>query len=174
MTNRSHFIKKTEKELISLKGQVGHLTDQFLHKQINGETYQELRKEVEAKIYHTGRNLRDMGAEQTPLKKYLFEDIRTLEYIVDFYQQSTGVLKKRILSCMFSEKIQFDEKKDTTIKFTKPVELMFQIFNELENPETKKEVEFDLFNQFAPLIYNSSNYHPLTEYVILYKTQFQS
>lgn len=162
-----------EEELISLRAQIGHLTDQFLQKQINGETYQELRKEVEARIYHTERNLRDMGDEQTPLKKYLYEDIRTLEYIVDFYQRSNGVLKKRILSCMFSEKIYFDEKKDTTIKFTKPVELMFQIFNELENPETKKEVEIDLFNQFAPLIYNSSNYHPLTEYVILYKTQFQ-
>jgi len=163
-----------EEELLSMRGQIAHLTDQFLQKQINGDTYQELRKEVEAKIYHTERNLRDMGGDQTPLKKYLYEDIRTLEYIVDFYQQSTGVLKKRILSCMFSEKIYFDEKKDTTIKFTKPIELMFQIFNELENPETKKQVEFDLFSQLARLIYNSSNYHPLTEYVILYKTQFQS
>jgi len=163
-----------QEELVALRGQIAHLTDQFLQKQINGDTYQELRKEVEAKIYHTERNLRDLGGDQTPLKKYLYEDIRTLEYIVDFYQQSTGVLKKRILSCMFSEKIYFDEKKDTTIKFTKPIELMFQIFNELENPETKKEVDFDLFIQFAPLIYNSYHYNPLTEYVILYKTQFQS
>jgi len=173
LSNRSQYIKRTEEELISLRDQVRHLTDQFLKQQIKGDMYQELRTEVEAKLYQTERNLQDLANEQTPLKKFLFEDIPTLKHIVDFYEKGNGAMKKRILNCMLSEKIHFDQKKDTTIKFAKPIEVIFQIFNELENSKMKKEVEFDLFNQFAPLIYDSSNYQSLTEYVILYKTQFQ-
>jgi len=88
-TKRSSIIKKTEDELVDLHEQLSHLRDEFLKRNINGETYQELRNEVQSKIYHTEINLRDMVDEQTPLKKFLFQDIPTLEHIVDFYQKSS-------------------------------------------------------------------------------------
>jgi site-specific DNA recombinase len=147
---RTNTIKKTEQELLTLRHQLTHLRDEFLKRNINGETYTELRAEVESKIYHTELNLRDMVDEQNPLKKFLFEDVPTLEHIVEFYQKSTGVMKRRILGCIFSEKIYFNEEKDATIIFTKPIEIILQISNELGNNKKKKEVEFDLFSQLAP------------------------
>ncbi len=93
-----------------------------------------------------------MVDEQNPLKKFLFEDIPTLEHIVEFYQKSTGVMKRRILGCIFSEKIYFNEEKDATIVYTKPIEVILQIYNELQNRGNKKEVNYDLFSQLAPLI----------------------
>jgi len=144
-----------------------------LKRNINGDTYQELRTEVESKIYHTELNLRDIVDEHTPLKKFLFEDVPTLEHIVEFYQKSTGVMKRRVLSCIFSEKIHFNEEKDATVTYTKPIEVIFQIFNELQSHKNKKQVISDLFSQVAPLIYDRSSYSPLTEYIILYKTSLQ-
>lgn len=111
-----------------------------------------------------------MVDEQNPLKKFLFEDVPTLEHILEFYQKSTGVMKRRILGCIFSDKIYFDENKDATIIYTKPIEVIFQIFNELQSHKNKKQVNYDLFSQLAPLIYETSSYQPLTEYVILYRT----
>ena len=125
---------------------------------------------MESNIYHTELNLRDIVDEQNPLKKFLFEDVPTLEHILEFYLKSTGVMKRRILGCIFSDKIYFDEKKDATISYTKPIEIIFQIFNHLQSGKIKKQVEFDLFSQVAPLIYETSSYQPLTEYVILYRT----
>jgi len=138
-----------------------------LKKNINGDTYQELRTEVESNIYHTELNLRDIVDEQNPLKKFLFEDVPTLEHIVEFYQKSTGVMKRRILGCIFSEKIHFNEEKDATINFTKPIEVIFQIFNELQSSKIKKQVKFDLFSQLAPLIDKSCSYIPMIEYLII-------
>ena len=110
-----------------------------------------------------------MVDEQTPLKKFLFEDVPTLEHIVEFYQKSTGVMKRRILGCIFSEKIYFNEEKDATINFTKPIEVIFQIFNELQSSKIKKQVEFDLFSQLAPLTDERCSYNTLMELVTIRK-----
>ena len=149
-TNRRSTIRKTEDELVNLREQLSHLRDEFLKRNINGETYQELRTEVESKIYHTEMNLRNMVDEQTPLKRFLFQDLPTLEHIVDFYQKSSGVMKRRILSCIFQEKLYFNEEKDATIIFTKPIEVINMIFNELENRGNKKVGTITDFSLIAP------------------------
>jgi hypothetical protein len=172
-STRTNTIKKTEDELIKLRHQLTYLRDEFLKRSINGDTYQELRTEVESKIYHTELNLRDMVDEQNPLKKFLFEDVPTLEHIVEFYKMSNGVMKRRILGCIFSEKIYFNEEKDATIIYTKPIEVIIQIFNELQNSGNKKRGQLDLFSQPAPPLYETSNYQPLVDYVILFRTHYK-
>jgi hypothetical protein len=114
-----------------------------------------------------------MVDEQNPLKKFLFEDVPTLEHIVEFYKKSNGVMKRRILSCIFSEKIYFNKEKDATIIYTKPIEVIFHIFNELQNSGNKKRGQLDLFSQPAPLIDETSNYQPLVDYVILFRTHYK-
>ena len=91
-----------------------------------------------------------MVDEQTPLKKFLFDDVPTLEQIVEFYKKGSGVMKRRILSCIFSEKIYFNEEKDATITYTKPIEVIFQIFNELQSRGNNKRGQLDLFYLVAP------------------------
>jgi hypothetical protein len=169
---RTNTIKETEENLIKLRHQLIHLRDEFLKRNINGDTYQELRTEVESNIYHTELNLRDIVDEQNPLKKFLFEDVPTLEHIVDFYHRSTGVMKRRILGCIFSDKIYFNQEKDATISYTKPIEVILQIYNELQSHKIKKVGTMTDFSLIAPLIYESSSYSPLVEYVILFRTSY--
>jgi len=78
-------------------------------------------------------------------------------------------MKRRILGCIFSEKIYFNKEKDATIIFTKPIEVILQIFNQLENHKKKKEVENDLFELIAPLFDERCNYNAMIEYVIIRK-----
>ena len=110
-----------------------------------------------------------MVDEQNPLKKFLFEDVPTLEHIVEFYKKCSGVMKRRILSCIFSEKIYFNEEKDATIIYTKPIEVILQIFNELQNRGNKKRGHLDLFSQLAPLTDERCNYDTMIEYVTIRK-----
>jgi uncharacterized protein with PIN domain len=47
-----------------------------------------------------------------------------------------------ILRCIFSEKIYFDEKKDATIIYTKPIETILLISNSLNLYKQKKTGQF--------------------------------
>ena len=110
-----------------------------------------------------------MVDEQNPLKKFLFEDVPTLEHIVDFYKKGSGVMKRRILSCIFSEKIYFNEEKDATIIYTKPIEVILQIFNELQNCGNKKRGQLDLFSQLAPLTDERYSTNSIFVYLTIWK-----
>jgi hypothetical protein len=117
-------------------------------------------------------SLKDIVDEQSPIKKFLFEDIPLLTDVVSLYIQSNGMMKRNILRCIFSEKIYFDEKKDATIIYTKPIETILLISNSLNLYKQKKQVNLDLFSVIAPLIEDRCNYNPLSDYVILHKTWY--
>ena len=127
---------------------------------------------MESNIYNNELNLRDMVDEQSPLKKFLFDDVSTLGDIVTFFNESNGMMKRNILRCIFSEKVFFDEKKDATIFYTKPIDIILLISNSLNLYKQKKQVHLDLFSCVAPLIEDRCNYSPLTDYVVLHRTWF--
>ena len=85
------------------------------------------------------------------------------------YQKVDGKTKKQILSCIFSEKIYFNEEKDATIIYTKPIEVIFQIFNELQSHKIKKVGTMTDFSSLAPLTDERCNYNAMIEYVTIRK-----
>ena len=147
---RTESISRIERELITQRDQLTHLRDQFLKRHISGDIYQELKTVVESNIYNNELNLRDMVDEQSPLKKFLFDDVSTLGDIVTFFNESNGMMKRNILRCIFSEKVFFDEKKDATIFYTKPIDIILLISNSLNLYKQKKQVHLDLFSCVAP------------------------
>jgi len=171
---RTNSITRIENDLINHHHQLTHLRDEFLKRQINGDTYQELKTEVKSNIYKMEVTLRDIKDETSPLRKFLFDDVPLLGDVVEFYKQSNGMMKRNILRCIFSEKIYFDENKDATIVYTPPVETILLISNSLNSYKRKKEVNYDLFSHFARVIEESCNYRPLSEYVIFHRTWFSS
>jgi hypothetical protein len=161
-----------EVQLTTLRGQIKHLREEFLFGRIDGITYQQLKTEVESTIFQTEVSLRDLHEEHAPLKKFLFEDTHRLLDLVEFYKQVKGTMKRQILNCILSEKVYFDPNKDATVKYTPPIEVILSISEGLVGKGKKKQVDVDLFSLFAPLIDNSCNYRPLSEYVILHRTWF--
>ena len=53
-------------------------------------------------------NLRQQG---TPYKNYVTKEIPMLENLVEFYKKADGVTKKKILGCIFSEKLIIEKGK---------------------------------------------------------------
>jgi len=66
-----------------------------------------------------------------------------MDNILEFYQNGDGKTQKKILSCIFSEKIHFDENKDAAISFHKPIEV-------LQRSKKEKEVIKDPLPILAP------------------------
>jgi len=73
-----------------------------------------------------------------------------LENLVEYYKSVDGRTKNKILGCIFSEKLVFEDGEIATIKFTKPIQLLLNASKGLEKLKNKKEVIFDLFLQLAP------------------------
>jgi len=64
----------------------------------------------------------------------------------------TGKTKKRILSCIFSEKIYFQENGDAAISYHQPIVVLMNASKVLEGSENKKEVISDLLFNMALLV----------------------
>jgi len=74
-----------------------------------------------------------------------------LENLVEFYRKADGKTKKKILGCIFSEKLIFEKSKSCNQPFSKPVSILLLIVKELQGSKKKKEVEIDLQSIMAPL-----------------------
>jgi hypothetical protein len=93
-----------------------------------------------------------------------------LEDLVGFYKSVDGRTKNKILCFIFSEKLYFEEKKVATPKFTPPIELLLNASKALQNCKNKKEVNNDLFFQFAPPLGESYNFNAMILYLTIRKT----
>jgi hypothetical protein len=56
-----------------------------------------------------------------------------LENILEYYRKSDGKTKKKILGCIFAEKLILDKGKIATPVFTEPIQLILRISEVLGN-----------------------------------------
>jgi hypothetical protein len=75
-----------------------------------------------------------------------------LENLVSFYKTSDGKTKKKILSCIFSEKLILEKGRVANTPYTKGVLVIFNIVNALQRSEKKKEVISDVLSVNALLL----------------------
>lgn len=72
------------------------------------------------------------------------------ENLLEYYRNSSGRIKKKILGCIFSKKIEFDENRAATYELRPGIKNMILISNSLQNRKIKKEAKNDLFFEDAP------------------------
>lgn len=89
---------------------------------------------------------------------------RVKENLLSFYRKSDGKSKKKILSCIFSEKVVLEKGRVATTLFSVPVQILINASKVLEGSKNKKEVENDLLSIMAPLNDESCNYNTMVDY----------
>ena len=73
-----------------------------------------------------------------------------LENLVSYYRKSDGKTKKKILGCIFSEKLVLEKGKVATTPFTTPILVLLNASKVFERSTKKKEIENDLLSCWAP------------------------
>ncbi len=114
------------------------------------EEYRELKNPIDSDLFRLERELSILNEETTPFKDYIRNHVPMMENLLEFYQNSDGKTKKKILSCIFSEKIHFDENKVAAISFHKPIEVLLNASKVLQRSKKEKEVKKDLLPILAP------------------------
>jgi hypothetical protein len=59
--------------------------------------------------------------------------------LTEFYKQADGQTKRKILGCIFSEKLVFEKGRVATTPFTEPIQVLFKIAKVLQEGNNKKE-----------------------------------
>jgi len=80
-----------------------------------------------------------------------------------------GRNKKQILSCIFSEKVHFENGKAAAPKYTPPIEVLINARGVLEGSKNNKEVYKDLLCTLAPLFDERCNYNAMIEFFTIKK-----
>jgi DNA invertase Pin-like site-specific DNA recombinase/uncharacterized protein YdcH (DUF465 family) len=154
-SNRVKLIQNTKDEIQRLKQRRIHIQDEYMDGKISSLDYQELKMVLDTKVFEKERSLKEMNEEHSPYKEYLNKHVPALEDLTSLYQKVDGKTKKQILSCIFSEKVHFENGKAATPKYTPPIEVLINARGVLEGSKNKKEVYKDLLCTLAPLTHQS-------------------
>lgn len=129
---------------------------------------------IDNNLYQQRRKLEDLRGNLTPYSDYLEKQVPYLEDLLIFYQHSDGKVKRRILDCLFTQKLHFEEGKVATPQYTYPIFLLLNISKALRGDKNKKEVYKDLLSNMAPPANESYNFNSIIEYIILHKSRSQN
>ena len=95
-------------------------------------------------------------------KTYILKTVPMLENLTGFYKEVDGQTKRKILGCIFSEKLVFEKGRVATTPFTEPIQVLFKIAKVLQGSKNKKEVENNLLSTLAPQVRLELTTHGLT------------
>jgi len=149
---RKRKIVKTKSEVEKKIEQRKNVQEFLRDGKLTIEEYRELKNPIDSDLFRLERELSILNEETTPFKDYIRNHVPMMENLLEFYQNSDGKTKKKILSCIFSEKIHFDENKVAAISFQKPIEVLLNASKVLQGSKKEKEVEKDLLPTLAPRV----------------------
>jgi site-specific DNA recombinase len=147
--NRKDEIERLNQEIERLNQRKDILQGKMLDDVITGEDYKEMKEKIEKDLSSCRSKLSDQTVGMTAYKKYITKEIPMLENLVKYYNRVDGYTKKKILSCIFSDKLTLEKGKVATISYTQGVLIMFNIINALQRSEKKQEIISDLLSTNA-------------------------
>ena len=148
--SRKSDIEKLKKEIEKVEARKSNLQNRLLDNDITPQDYKEMKKGIDKDILSFKTKLEGLTQGMTPYKNYINKEVPMLENLVSFYRKSDGNTKKKILGCIFSEKVVLEKGRVATTPFSIPVQVLINTSKVLEGSKNKKEVENDLLSIMAP------------------------
>ena len=127
-----------------------NLQNRLLDDDITPQDYQEMKKGIDKDLLSYKSKLEGLTQGMTPYKNYINKEVPMLENLVSFYRKSNANTKKKILGCIFSEKVVLEKGRVATAAFSVPVQVLINTI-------------------MAPLSLERCNYNSMIEYVTVKK-----
>lgn len=137
-------IQKTKKELEKLELRKTNLQNDLMDRSITSHDYQGMKSRVDKDIVLTKEKLTELQQEKSPFKVYLQKEVPLLENLLEYYRKSDGATKKKILGCIFAEKLVLEKGKVSDPVFTEPIQLIMRLSNSLRSRTGNEKSEMEL------------------------------
>ncbi|HUX95785.1 MAG TPA: recombinase family protein [Bacteroidales bacterium] len=122
--NRRDEIQKSKKELEKLELRKSNLQNDLMDRIITSHDYQEMKSRVEKEIGLFKDKLTDLQQQTSPFKIYIQKEVPMLENLMEYYRKSNGATKKKILGCIFAEKLVLENGRVATSTFTETIQFI--------------------------------------------------
>ena len=146
-----------EKKLNVLKEQKDTLEDNFLSGKIEANIFSELNNKLSMKINTTELELAEANSEQLPYKKLIKDGVGIISNIGEFFRNSNGTGKQKILGSMFSGKLEIENNEVRTAPWRDVVADFLLINNKLGGDKIKKVSKNADLSSMAPLTSQNLN-----------------
>jgi site-specific DNA recombinase len=147
--NRKSDIQKVKDEIERNEVRLSKARSMLLDSKIDPDDYNTMKKDLEKSLRELKSKLEQLNSGMTPYKKYLLKEVPMLENLVSFYKSVDGRTKRKILSCIFSDKLVIENGRVATTPYSQGVIIMFNIINALQTSKKEKEVISDLLSTNA-------------------------
>ena len=117
---------------------------------ITSQDYQDMKGRVEKDLVLIKDKLTDLQQQTSPFKIYIQKEVPMLENLLEYYRKSDGATKKKILGCIFAEKLVLENGRVATSTFTEPIQFIINASEVLGSSKKKQEVDFDLLCRLVP------------------------
>ncbi|RYF87492.1 MAG: recombinase family protein [Chitinophagaceae bacterium] len=143
-------LDKLEKDIEKYEARKSNIRLKFMDGDLDGRDFFEMKSMVETELIRLRSKKELLVAQGSTFKTYISKTVPLLGDIVGFYRKSDGKTKKKILGCIFSEKLVLEKGKVATTPFSTPVQVLLNTSKGLERSKKKQEVENDLLSIMAP------------------------
>ncbi|GAB2498726.1 recombinase family protein [Algoriphagus taiwanensis] len=126
------------------------LQDSFLDGKIDSDDFKEMKRRIEDEIFSIDESLKQYQGEMSPFKEYLTKSLPMIQQLPIFWRKCDGKTKKKILGCIFQEKVENLDFKVATTPFTPEISTLLSIEGVFDGVKKKKEIISDLFFSLAP------------------------
>ena len=160
--NRRDEIQRVKKDIEKAEARRSNLQDLILDGTISPQDYQDMKGKVDKDLVLFKSKLSGLMDQPSPYKTYISKTVPMLENLTGYYKAADGQTKRKILGCIFSEKLVFEKGRVATTPFTEPIQVLFKIAKVLQGSKNKKEVENNLLSTLAPQVRLELTTHGLT------------
>ena len=155
--SRRDEIQRTRKEQERLETRKANLQNDFMDRTITPQDYQDMKGRVEKELVLLKDKLTDLQQQTSPFKIYIQKEVPMLENLLEYYRKSDGATKKKILGCIFAEKLVLENGRVATSTFTEPIQFILNASEVLGSSKNKKEVGNDILTCLVPPTFESCN-----------------
>jgi transcription elongation factor Elf1 len=135
--SRKKDIEELKKQIDQEEKRLSNLTMLLLDKKIDADDYQRMKQQIDKILREVQSKLDALSKGMTPFKQYISKQIPILHNLLDFYKTADGITKRKIIGCIFSEKVILEKGRVATTPYSPGVMVMFNIVNALQGSKKK-------------------------------------
>ena len=148
--NRLKQMSEIKKDIKNLEMRKENLIEKLMEKVINDKDYKNFNNKIDIDIINKKEVLDELENTREDVNEYLKFGLSLFKNLDVVFKKSNHLVKRKLLSSIFDEKLTFDGEKYRTPKFKKGVEYIYMKINELEKEINNGEVQKEISSRLVP------------------------
>lgn len=149
---RTNEINKVKTKLEQIKQRKNNIQERYMDADIDTPTFNEMMDKINSDTTSIKNILRRLESEMTPFRNYVRKTLPMLENLVEYYRNSDGKTKQKILESIFAEKLILKEGKVVSYEFTTPIHVLQKTVQGYQKSKEKQTPDFDPLPTMNPIL----------------------